>query len=241
MKYRLCWRPHSLPCPSDPGSLWPWSQVSFPLLYFTSIITSCVSRMFTWNSVKTLFWVSFLLFILYRTDSYLSRVLGLFMINDPQQVSLRPVYLQASGSLGDADQTLLLCNTPVVLIHWNALGTWCVSHVVAGKNRFLGYFVKLEAVPIEKILSLALIQKESCLRRGKTVMDQGLSWAVPRRSLRKCPPRAPCVHHQSGKFPLPLSWWGEQHFWSQLLGPLLYSIPQLCLLLCSQRECFHLV
>lgn len=34
------------------------------------------------------------------TDSPLSRVLGLFMTNDPQQVSLRPVYLQASESLG---------------------------------------------------------------------------------------------------------------------------------------------
>lgn len=41
---------------------------------------------------------------------------------------------------GDADQTLLLCNTPVILIHWNALGTWCVSHVVAGKNRVLWLF-----------------------------------------------------------------------------------------------------
>lgn len=87
--------------------------------------------------MTTLFWVSFLLFILYRTDGHLSRVLGLLMTNDPQQVSLRPVYLQASESLGDADQTLLLCNTPVILIHWNALGTWCVSHVVAGKNRVL--------------------------------------------------------------------------------------------------------
>lgn len=74
------------------------------------------------------------------TDGRLSRVLGLFTTNDPQQVSLRPVYLQASESLGDADQTLLLCNTPVILIHWSAVSTWCVSHVVAGKNRVLWLF-----------------------------------------------------------------------------------------------------
>jgi len=36
-----------------------------------------------------------------------------------------------------------------------------------GRTGFFGYFVNLEPAPLEKILSLVLIQKESCLTKGE--------------------------------------------------------------------------
>lgn len=249
---------HSLPFPSDPGlslvgifqdsSFCSTFHPSFPLpIFYTPSI-------FTWNSVKTLSPLGVLLVYFLYWDQWPLLLGGLGLLWQTtlsrfhwDQFVQEPYHLWGGRP---SFQIPLPCDKSVTD------KIRCIRYVVCFPCNgmegmgYIGNFVKLAAVPLEKTVPLVLIERVPNERKkqsqAKAWADQFLKW-----SYRKCSPGHRV--HITDKESFPVVWAAlcfsclsevssTFNFSSQSLlqTTQLFSIPQLCLLCCSRTAAFSL-